>query len=65
MVPSLTVGDLLLSRLDWFMSEAVKSRACWMIKDVSLKMDLNPDPILEESQEHLEYFWIQTSINRI
>ena len=27
--------------------------------------DLNPDPILEESQEHFECFWIQTSTNKI
>ena len=37
MAPGLTDDDLLLSKLAWCMSEAVKSRACWMRKDVLLK----------------------------
>lgn len=37
MALSLTEDDLLLSKLAWYMLEAVKSRACWMRRDVLLK----------------------------
>ncbi|KAI6068090.1 hypothetical protein LUU34_00734900 [Aix galericulata] len=43
MALSLTDGDLLLSKLAWYMSEAVKSKACWMRKAVLLKKDPNPN----------------------